>query len=47
IDEAERLRVDLCVDCNLCTYICPSKIEIQKQFHEAELQLEEEKNLNP
>ena len=47
IDEAERLRVDLCVDCNLCTYICPSKIELQKQFHEAKLQLEEKKNLNP
>ena len=47
IDDDEKLSVDLCVDCNLCTYICPSKIELQRQFHEAKLQLEEERNLNP
>jgi len=28
LEEAERLRVDLCVGCGLCSYVCPSKIEL-------------------
>ena len=33
--EAERLRLDLCVECGLCTYVCPAKINLQKQFGDA------------
>jgi Na+-translocating ferredoxin:NAD+ oxidoreductase RnfC subunit len=34
-EEAEKAGLDRCVDCNLCTYVCPSKIELKKQFSEA------------
>jgi Na+-translocating ferredoxin:NAD+ oxidoreductase RnfC subunit len=34
-DKAEAVGLDLCVDCGLCTFVCPSKIELQKQFMEA------------
>lgn len=33
-DEAEKAGLELCVDCALCTYICPSKIELHRQFRE-------------
>ena len=42
-DEAERAGLDLCLDCNLCSYVCPSKIELQKQFTDARLQLRQER----
>jgi len=36
LDDAERLRVDLCVRCGLCALVCPSKIELRAQFVEAQ-----------
>jgi len=35
LDEAEATGLDRCVDCRLCTFVCPSKIELQQQFAEA------------
>lgn len=51
LDDAERLGLDLCVDCNLCSYVCVSKIELREQFAKAREQLrlerlEAEKALN-
>ncbi len=43
LDEAERAGLEICVDCNLCTYVCPSKIELQKQFAEAREQIRAER----
>ncbi len=40
IDEAEAAGLNLCVDCRLCTYVCPSKIELREQFREAKTQLQ-------
>jgi Na(+)-translocating NADH:ubiquinone oxidoreductase A subunit len=34
LEEAERAGIDLCVDCGLCTYVCPSKIELRSQLIE-------------
>ena len=34
-EEAEAAGLHLCVDCGLCTYLCPSKIELLDQFNKA------------
>jgi Na+-translocating ferredoxin:NAD+ oxidoreductase RnfC subunit len=43
IEEVERARVDLCVECGLCSYVCPSKIDLQTQLIEAKALIEKEK----
>jgi Na+-translocating ferredoxin:NAD+ oxidoreductase RnfC subunit len=43
IEEVQEARVDLCVECGLCSYVCPSKIELRKQFIEAKDLIEKEK----
>jgi Na+-translocating ferredoxin:NAD+ oxidoreductase RnfC subunit len=43
LEEVEQARVDLCVQCGLCSYVCPSKIELAREFREATEQIEEEK----
>lgn len=35
LDEAQNLGLYECIGCNLCTFICPSKIELKLQFDEA------------
>ncbi len=42
-DEAVKAGLDICVDCSLCTYLCPSKIELAEQFAEAKEQLRKER----
>ena len=32
IEEIIRSRVDLCVQCGLCSFICTSKIELREEF---------------
>ena len=39
IDDAERVGLMHCIDCNLCTYVCPSKIDLRQEFAEARAQL--------
>ena len=39
LDEARKLGLDNCINCNLCTFVCPSKIELKMQFDEARIQL--------
>jgi Na+-transporting NADH:ubiquinone oxidoreductase subunit A len=43
IEEAEQARIDLCVECGLCSYVCPSKIDLRTQFVEAKALIEKEK----
>jgi len=43
IEEAEEARLDLCVRCGLCSFVCPSKIELRKQFIEAQKLIVKEK----
>jgi len=43
IEEVEQARVDLCVECGLCSYVCPSKIDLRAQFTEARELIEQEK----
>ncbi len=33
-DEAERHRISACIECGLCTYVCPSKIPLMKHIQE-------------
>jgi Na+-translocating ferredoxin:NAD+ oxidoreductase RnfC subunit len=35
IEELDEARVDLCVQCGLCSFVCPSKIELKQQFLDA------------
>ena len=43
IEEVEQARVDLCIECGLCSYVCPSKIDLQTQLIEAKALIEKEK----
>jgi Na+-translocating ferredoxin:NAD+ oxidoreductase RnfC subunit len=43
IEEAEEARVDLCVECGLCTVVCPSKIDLVKQIIDAKVLIAKEK----
>ena len=43
VDEADAAGLDLCTDCNLCAYVCPSKIDLRGQFAEAREQLRVER----
>ena len=42
-DEAVKLGLETCIDCNLCTFVCPSKIGLNDQFAEARAQIDEER----
>ncbi len=42
LEEAEKARLDLCILCGLCSYACPSKIELRQQFIEAKERIKEE-----
>ena len=35
LDEAARGGLTLCIDCGLCSFVCPSKIDMATQFREA------------
>lgn len=39
IDDADRVGLMHCIDCHLCSYVCPSKIDLQQEFAEARAQL--------
>ena len=43
IEEADSARVDLCIECGLCSFVCPSKIELRKQFIEVKELIAKEK----
>ena len=43
LDEAQSLGLDKCIGCNLCTFVCPSKIELKLQFDVAIQKLKSEK----
>lgn len=42
LEEVEKMGISLCIDCRLCSYICPSKIELAEQFAKAKEQIREE-----
>lgn len=43
IDELQASRIDLCILCGLCTYVCTSKLELNDEFAQAMAVIEEEK----
>ena len=43
IEEADEARIDLCVECGLCSYVCPSKIDLRTQLIEAKGLIAKEK----
>jgi Na+-translocating ferredoxin:NAD+ oxidoreductase RnfC subunit len=43
IEEVDQARVDLCIECGLCSYVCPSKIDLRQQFIDAKELIEKEK----
>ncbi len=42
LEEVEKHRIDLCVGCGLCSFVCPSKLELGKQFSDAHDLIREE-----
>jgi len=42
IEQAEQVRLDLCVGCGLCSFVCPSKIELRDQFVQAQQMLKKQ-----
>jgi Na+-transporting NADH:ubiquinone oxidoreductase subunit A len=42
LEEAEHAGTALCVGCGLCSYVCPSKIELRRQFLDARVRIQEE-----
>ena len=43
LDEVESTGIDLCIECGLCSYVCPSKIEILTQLQDVKEKLAAEK----
>ncbi len=43
LEDAERIGLNLCVQCGLCTHVCPSKIEIKQGLLEAQETLLQER----
>jgi Na+-transporting NADH:ubiquinone oxidoreductase subunit A len=39
IEEADRHRILACIDCGLCTYVCPSKIPLMAHIQEGKRQM--------
>jgi Na+-translocating ferredoxin:NAD+ oxidoreductase RnfC subunit len=42
LEQAESAGIDLCIDCGLCAYVCPSKIELRQQLIDARRRIYEE-----
>ncbi len=42
-EEAAIAGIDLCIECGLCSYVCPSKIDLRAQFTEAKKVIEQER----
>lgn len=45
LEEAERAHPDRCVECGLCTYVCPSKIDLRGDIQECIRRIQEESAL--
>jgi len=43
IEDAEQARLDLCVECGLCAFVCPSKIPLTGEFINAKVIIAKEK----
>ena len=43
LEEAEQVGLELCIECGLCSYVCPSKIDLRSQLIEGKQRLAEEK----
>ena len=43
LEDAENLGILDCIDCGLCTYVCPSKISIMTNIHNGKMQIREDK----
>ena len=39
LDRIKKLEVGRCIECGLCTYTCPSKIDVTEFMRKAKLQL--------
>jgi Na(+)-translocating NADH:ubiquinone oxidoreductase A subunit len=42
LEQAQRLRTDLCVECGLCSYVCLSKIDLCDELTQAKVRIAEE-----
>ena len=42
LEDVELMRVDLCVGCGMCSFVCPSKIDLRGEFVKAQEEIENE-----
>lgn len=42
-EEAGIAGIELCIDCGLCSYVCPSKLDLRAEFTEAKKAIEQER----
>ena len=42
LEQIEHTGLDLCVNCGLCSYVCPSKIELLGEIYDAREAIERE-----
>ena len=42
LEDAEQARVDLCVGCGMCSFVCPSKIDLRGEFVAAQEAIRQE-----
>ena len=47
LEDAEQVGLHVCVRCGLCSFVCPSKLDLVMQFTEAQITLELEKESIP
>ncbi len=45
LEQAQRLRIDLCIGCGLCSYVCPSKIDVASNIADGLQQIKVEMGL--
>jgi len=43
VDETEKLKIFSCIECGLCSYVCPSKIDLMADIKQGKTLLIEEK----
>lgn len=42
VDETPRFRIQACIECGLCSYVCPAKIPLMAHIQQGKQQIREE-----
>ena len=42
-DRVDKLKIDKCIECGLCSYVCPAKIEVRELLRNIKEELSKDK----